>query len=242
LFGPSLDIFSESKNQVIGPRAFGRTQKQVTVYSLPYIREVLTYGVNCIPKHFPGHGATIQDSHFELPQLNLTLEELENRELLPFKAIIDANFAPGIMIAHILFNSIDPIHPASFSLKICRNILRDILGFNGVLISDDLDMLAVKDRYTPQEIAERALNTSLDLLIFNHHPERAVQVSENLNVLIKNNQIAHLEHLTRINKLFDNLTFSQPYLLDDETLKSHHELIKAIPENYDLKIKEFTGV
>jgi beta-N-acetylhexosaminidase len=241
LFGPSLDIFSESKNQVIGPRAFGRTEKKVIQYALPYIQAVLNHGVNCVPKHFPGHGATIQDSHFELPELNLTLEELENRELLPFKAAIAAHLAPAIMIAHILFSSIDPEHPASFSTKICQDVLRDHLGFSGVLISDDLDMLAVKDKYTPPEIAKITLDNSLDLLIFNHHPERALQVADNLNVVIKDRQNAHQEHLQRIDILINKLTFNPPYLVDDQTLKSHEELLKIIPENYDPKIKEFTG-
>nr|WP_089093932.1 beta-N-acetylhexosaminidase [Nodularia sp. NIES-3585] len=171
-WSPVADIFSHPQNPIIGPRAFGLTAETTAEGVREYYRGLQEAGILGCAKHFPGHGDTRKDSHIELPILNLTVKELRLRELIPFKALIEAQI-PLIMTAHILFPKIDPQFPATLSPAILKKILREELGFEGVVVSDDLDMKAVSDIFTQSGTVARAFNAGCDLFI----------VSRNINSL-----------------------------------------------------------
>lgn len=171
-WSPVADIFSHPQNPIIGPRAFGHTPETTDQAVCEYYRGLKEGGILGCGKHFPGHGDTSKDSHIELPILNLTLEDLHKRELIPFKALINEQI-PLIMTAHILFPHIDPKLPATLSPAILKSILRDELGFEGVVVSDDLDMKAVSDMFTHSGTVAQAFHAGCDLFI----------VSRNLNSL-----------------------------------------------------------
>ncbi len=171
-WSPVADIFSHPQNPIIGPRAFGYTPETTAEAVCEYYRGLQEGGILGCAKHFPGHGDTSKDSHIELPILNLSLEELRQRELIPFKALIEEQI-PLIMTAHILFPNIDPQFPATLSQAILKKILREELGFEGVVVSDDLDMKAVSDMFTQSGTVARAFNAGCDLFI----------VSRNINSL-----------------------------------------------------------
>ncbi|MEA5512854.1 beta-N-acetylhexosaminidase [Nodularia sp. UHCC 0506] len=171
-WSPVADIFSHPQNPIIGTRAFGCNPETTAKGVCEYYRGLQESEILGCAKHFPGHGDTSKDSHIELPVLNLTLEELRTRELIPFKALIKEQI-PVIMTAHILFPKIDPQFPATLSQNILKKILREELGFEGVVVSDDLDMKAVSDMFTQSGTVAQALTAGCDLFI----------VSRNINSL-----------------------------------------------------------
>ncbi|MDZ8188480.1 MAG: glycoside hydrolase family 3 protein [Nostoc sp. ChiSLP02] len=167
-WAPLADIFSYPHNPIIGSRAFGRTPETAAQGALNYYLGLRDSGILGCAKHFPGHGDTSQDSHLELPILNLTIEDLRLRELIPFKTLIEVQI-PLIMTAHILFPKIDPDVPATFSQTILKNILREELGFEGVVVSDDLDMRAVSGMFTQAGTVARLFHAGCDLLIISRY-------------------------------------------------------------------------
>jgi beta-N-acetylhexosaminidase len=119
-------------------------------------------GVAACGKHFPGHGDTSQDSHLDLPRLPHAMERLERIELPPFAAVIRAGVA-AIMTAHVIFEAIDPTYPATMSRPVLTGLLREGLGFQGVIVSDDLEMKAIANHYPLEEVIVRGVNAGVDL-------------------------------------------------------------------------------
>jgi beta-N-acetylhexosaminidase len=162
-FAPVCDIDSNPANPVIGDRSFGRDPEEVAAAATAYWQGLEAAGVRGCAKHFPGHGDTSVDSHHSLPTLNLTLEELEARELVPFRAMVKAG-VPMVMTAHILFPRIQPGVPATLAPMILRGLLRQGLGFKGLICTDDLGMKAIASWFGEPEGAVAALSAGCDLL------------------------------------------------------------------------------
>lgn len=163
-FSPDLDIWSNPDNTVIGDRAFGTTADEVCEYGIANLKGIMSTGTITVAKHFPGHGDTDVDSHYGLPVVTKTKEELEQSELQPFEAAI-ANDIPGIMAAHILCTELDDENPASLSKAVVTDLLKGELGFEGVVFTDDLTMGAISEQYTPAEASVKALNAGCDMLL-----------------------------------------------------------------------------
>jgi beta-N-acetylhexosaminidase len=163
-FAPVLDVWSNPENRVIGDRAFGTTPAPVARAALAQARGLARGGVLTCGKHFPGHGDTLADSHFELPTVAKSRRALEAMEIAPFRRAIAARI-PSLMTAHVVYPALDPRRPATLSPLICRNLLRRRLGFRGVLFSDDLEMQAVAGRAEPGAIAVGALKAGCDMLL-----------------------------------------------------------------------------
>ncbi|MBW4424692.1 MAG: beta-N-acetylhexosaminidase [Nostoc desertorum CM1-VF14] len=181
-WAPVADVFSHPHNPVIGPRAFGNTPETATQGAREYYLGLQESGILGCAKHFPGHGDTSKDSHIELPILNLTLEDLRLRELIPFKALIEVQI-PLIMTAHILFPKIDADVPATLSQAILKTILRGELGFEGVVVSDDLDMKAISDMFMKAGTVAQSFHAGCDLFIVSRNInsssiERTYQIAE----------------------------------------------------------------
>lgn len=162
-FAPSIDINSNANNPVIGVRSFGATPQLVAEHSAAWIRGHQQAGVAVSAKHFPGHGDTAVDSHLSLPVIDRSLDELRERELVPFRAAVAAG-ARTIMTSHILLPQVDAEHPATFSTAILQGLLRDELGFDGVIVTDALDMKGASGVHGIAEAAVRALVAGCDLL------------------------------------------------------------------------------
>lgn len=145
-FAPVLDIHSNPSNPVIGPRAFGTSSDLVTDAALAFVSAMQSEGVLACGKHFPGHGNTDKDSHHELPVLHADLPALIARELKPFVAAIRAGI-PFIMTGHILLPAVDPVEPVTLSRRFNQELLREQLGFDGVVVSDDIGMHAVSKMF-----------------------------------------------------------------------------------------------
>jgi beta-N-acetylhexosaminidase len=162
-FAPVLDIHSNPDNPVIGARAFASSGEQVIEAALAFVAAMHAEGVLACGKHFPGHGDTDRDSHRELPVLQQDLAALSARELRPFVAAIGADI-PMIMTAHILLPQIDPEDPVTLSRRFGQ-LLREQLGYQGVIVSDDIGMHAVSRIFEDPQQAVRLLQAGTDLMM-----------------------------------------------------------------------------
>jgi beta-N-acetylhexosaminidase len=162
-FAPDADINSNPNNPVIGVRSFGSEPRDVSAQVAAWTRGLQSTAVASCAKHFPGHGDTTEDSHLTLPVVDRSLDELRERELLPFAAAIAAG-TRAIMSSHIMLPQLDSERPATLSRTIMQGLLRGELGFEGVIVSDALDMTGASGTIGIPEAAVRALDAGCDLL------------------------------------------------------------------------------
>jgi len=162
-FAPVVDVDTNPRNPVIGDRSFGDDPERVGRLGAAMIRGLQGGGVVACAKHFPGHGDTDVDSHLALPAVDHSRARLEDVELRPFRAAIAAGVA-SIMTAHVLVRELDDRRPATLSPVVVDGLLRRELGFDGVIVSDDLEMKAVAERWRPAEAALLAAQAGCDLL------------------------------------------------------------------------------
>lgn len=162
-FAPSLDIDSNPDNPVIGARSFARDAAIVTARGLAFLARMEEKGVRGCAKHFPGHGDTRIDSHYDLPVIDAPLAVLRERELAPFQAAIGHGIGM-VMTSHILFKALDAALPATLSERITTRLLREEMGFGGVVVSDDIGMNAISALFNDQEAAVRFLAAGNDML------------------------------------------------------------------------------
>src|SRR5438445_9789451 len=160
-YAPVLDIHTNPKNPVIGDRALAEKADDVARLGAAIIRTLQGEGIAACGKHFPGHGDTSTDSHLELPLVEHPPDRLRRVELLPFTAAIQAGVAT-IMTAHVLVPSLDDKRPASLSRRIVYDILRDELKYEGVILSDDLEMKAIAAEYEVPSAAVLAIQAGCD--------------------------------------------------------------------------------
>ena len=159
---PDVDVNSSPDNPVIGVRSFGDDPDLVAAHTKAWVEGLQSTGVAACAKHFPGHGDTVVDSHHGLPRVDVPLEVLRARELAPFRAAVAARVAT-VMTSHIIVSALDPHRPATFSPTVI-GVLRDELGFDGVVVSDALDMAGASADTGIPEAAVRALAAGVDLL------------------------------------------------------------------------------
>lgn len=160
---PVQDVNSNPANPVIGVRSFGDDPERVAAFGCASIAPYENSGVLCCVKHFPGHGDTAVDSHLGLPRVDKTEEELEQLELIPFRRAIAAG-VPAVMMSHVLFPNIaDDQLPCTMSRRMVTDLLRNKLGFRGLILTDCMEMLAIQNHYgTPQGVVA-AIRAGVDL-------------------------------------------------------------------------------
>lgn len=171
-FAPVADVWSNPSNTVIGKRAYSDDFAQAAELIPEAVRGFHDGGVACTLKHFPGHGCTVQDSHQGLAIVDRTEEELWEEELVPFRAGIDAG-ADLVMVGHLKVDALDEEYPATLSHKIVTELLREKLGFDGIVITDSLGMGALNG-YTETEKAVLALNAGCDILLGVRSPSTTI--------------------------------------------------------------------
>jgi beta-N-acetylhexosaminidase len=161
-FAPVLDLNNNLDNPVIAERSFGAHPQRAAGLALAWMEGSLAEGVSCCVKHFPGHGDTHVDSHRALPTVNKSREALEALEFAPFRAAVNA---PAMMSAHIVYTALDPDHPATLSRRILTGLLRDEWHYQGVIITDGMDMQAIAGRYGAGPAAVQALEAGADMVM-----------------------------------------------------------------------------
>ena len=169
---PVADVWSNPKNTAIGDRAYSDDFQQAARLVAAAVGGFHEGGVACTLKHFPGHGDTSADSHYGSVYVYKTLDQLREAELLPFRAGIEAG-ADAVMMGHLIIADADE-RPALLSYKIVTELLREELGFDGVVITDSLMMQAMTDHYGSGEIAVKAVQAGVDLLLSPQNLDQAV--------------------------------------------------------------------
>ena len=162
-FAPVLDVDTNPHNPVIGDRSFGATPEAVIAQAFAFARGLTTGGVLTCGKHFPGHGDTDLDSHLALPKLAHERARLDAVELAPFRAA--RGVLPALMTAHVVFEALAPGRPATLCREVITDLLREELGYDGAIISDDLEMKAVADHYGIEQAACLAIEAGCDALL-----------------------------------------------------------------------------
>lgn len=164
-FAPCIDILTNPDNKIIGDRSAGKDPEHVGKMASALVRGYIKSGVLSCVKHFPGHGNTLVDSHEALPIEDTDLATLHDRELQPFKKAFRAR-VEMVMTAHIKFPQVDPEWPVTLSQKFIKELLRKELRYNKTVITDDLDMKALRNHFSIEEIPVRALEADCDILLY----------------------------------------------------------------------------
>lgn len=230
-FAPVLDVFSNPNNKVIGNRAFSSDANIVSTLGLSVGKGLEDNKVMACYKHFPGHGNTDVDSHYDMPVINKSLEELYDEELIPFKNAID-NGASMIMIGHINMPKIsNDDKPASLSYEIVTNSLKNELNYKGLVITDALNMGALKNTYTDKEIYVHAINAGVDLLLMPNGSRNAIKY---IKEAIDSNDVKLSQIDESVKKI---LTYKYKYLSDNYLDKSylnsteHQKILEVFKED-----------
>lgn len=232
---PVLDVNTNPSNPIINDRAFGAHPDQVCTFGSATIAGLQDNKVIACGKHFPGHGETTTDSHKELSVVNVSGERLEQVELRPFYQAIEQGVAT-IMSAHVRYPALDEHAVATLSRPILTNLLRTQLRFQGVTLTDDLEMNAILMQFSVEEAAIRALQAGADMLVICHKQDRqsaamlAVKHALEEGRLAVDSINASLDRLRRLKEQF--LLPYQPANLQTLTqvvgIKAHRELLDRV--------------
>lgn len=188
-FAPSVDVNSNPDNPIIGIRSFGADVGTVSTFGQAFLAGLEQAGVASVAKHFPGHGDTGTDSHLALPVVDGDMARLEAVELPPFKAMIDAG-VPAVMTAHVVFPALDPGIPATLSKPVLTGLLREQLGFHGLIVTDYMDMKAIVDHYGAGEAAVQSVIAGADLVLVGQDMEVQRQIYQALLAALKSGRLS----------------------------------------------------
>lgn len=200
IYSPCCDILTNPDNKVIGDRAYGTDAETVEKYISAAIRGLQTNGILACAKHFPGHGDTSKDSHYDLPLVKTSLEQLKSREMIPFIKASKSR-VEFMMMGHLLVDALDDKLPTSLSPK-AYEFLRNETKFTKIIITDDMEMKAVADRFSVEEAAVMALNAGADMLLY-RFMEDAVKALKAIRESVKKRSIkkeAMIEKLGRVER------------------------------------------
>lgn len=186
---PVLDVNTNPANPIIAERSFSSDPDLCARLGAAYVEALQAEGTAACGKHFPGHGDTSTDSHQVLPVLTHDRERLEAVELVPFRAAVRAGVA-ALMTAHVLFPLLDPEEVATFSRPIIEGLLRGELGYEGCLITDDLDMRAVADEQSCEEAALKALRAGCDVALVCGTEDAAPRMHDALMEAVKDGSLS----------------------------------------------------
>ncbi len=182
---PVVDLDANPDNPVIGAkeRCFSADPERVALHARAFVEAHRARGLMCCAKHFPGHGSASGDTHAGFVDVTSTWHE---RELLPFRRLIDTGTCEAVITAHVFNAALDPAHPATLSPAVLTGLLRGTLGFEGLIVSDDMQMGAIAAHYGLQEAVERAVCAGVDLLCFGNNLQYDPQITRKVvDVLVR---------------------------------------------------------
>ena len=226
-WAPDADVDSNPKNPVIGDRSFGRDPDAVAKHVAAYVQATHEAGLMACVKHFPGHGDTDQDSHLHLPTVEKELPDLERCERRPFEAAVRAG-VQLIMTAHVVFPALDEDHPATMSSRVLRGWLREALGYDGVIVSDDMEMKAVRGRFPLEQQLDLACRASLDLFLCCKEPVLQQEAFEQL-VRLQEQDLVHDDLAADSEKRI--MALRERFLLDAKPLPDLNVLKSAAAQD-----------
>ena len=214
-FAPVVDVNTNKNNPVIGKleRSFSSDPEKVFIHASNFIEGLNSQGIISSIKHFPGHGSSSSDSHLGMVDVTNTYD---NKELIPYQKLIENGYSQIVMTAHIMNTKIDPLYPATLSPSFIKKILRNDLGFKGVVVSDDMHMGAIVDHYGFNESLIKAIDAGCDILI------------------ISNNGKEYNENAAKeaVEAIFNAVQSGQ---LSEERIIESYNRIKNLKQNFEIK-------
>ncbi|MEQ2129008.1 beta-N-acetylhexosaminidase [Caldanaerobacter subterraneus KAk] len=236
-FAPVMDVNNNPLNPVIGVRSYGENPEDVANFGINYIKGLQKEGVIATAKHFPGHGDTTVDSHLDLPKVNHGKDRLYEVELYPFKKAVE-NGVDAIMTAHILFPALeDSKVPATLSYNVLTRILREEFKFDGLIITDCMEMNAIAKYFGTQKAASMAIKAGADIVLVSHTKDLQIKAFENIKEAVERGDISVEridESVRRILKMKEKYgLFDNPYPEKDKFdtvvgIEEHRKAAKAI--------------
>ena len=163
-YAPVLDIRKFEEKHAIGDRCYGENKEDVSKYGIEVMKEMQNQKVIPVIKHFPGHGLTKKDSHFRIPKITQKIEVLEKEDMVPFEKAIKEN-AEAIMVGHLIIKDVDRKYPASLSKKVIQKHLIEKYNYKGLIITDDLKMMAIQLHYNMKEAVVKAIEAGNDIIM-----------------------------------------------------------------------------
>lgn len=177
VLAPVADVTSGQDDPTIGARSFGSDAEAVAGLTQAQVNGYLDADILPVIKHFPGHGSVPADTHLESVRQEASLEDLFGSDLVPFAQLADAG-APAVMTAHITVDAVDPDRPATLSASVLTELLRDEMGFEGLVVTDAMNMAAISDTYGPDAAAVAALEAGADVILMPTDPQAAIEAIE----------------------------------------------------------------
>jgi beta-N-acetylhexosaminidase len=229
-FAPMLDLHLNSASPVTQVRSFGNNPSLVARMGAAFLRGLTQGGVLGCAKHFPGHGDAQVDPHQDLPVYQGTVEQFERVDLVPFAAAISAG-APTIMIAHILLPALDPAEPASLSRKILTGLLRERMGFSGLILADDLGMGAITRRLAPAHAAVATIAAGADIAMLCHDAALIAPAIAAVSRAVESGVFSHEEweaSSKRIDRVLRSVKPAKPHSVDAIGCAAHQSLAESL--------------
>lgn len=197
-YAPVLDISYNTENPTVGTRSFGGDPESVAELGSAAVRGFQGHGVAASAKHFPGLGDTHVDTHLALPRLDTPLEQLRTVDLIPYRAALKSDLAT-LMTTHTIYTTLDADHPATLSAIVVQQMIRQELGFEGVVTTDCMEMKAIDDHYGVQESVVRAAAAGIDIILFSHTPAKQAEAYDRLLEAVENGTVP-METVNRANQ------------------------------------------
>ena len=210
-FAPVLDLKRYNNDKVVGDRSFGIDVKEVTKMGISQMKIFQEKNLVSVIKHFPGHGATYQDSHYKLPTVKLDIETLQKEDMKPFEEAIREG-ADSILVGHLKIKNITGKEPCSLSRKFIIKYLRKKYHYKGLIISDDLKMRAIKNKYKAQKAVVKAIQAGNDIVIFRFNQKQEEKAIQKILELTKNNSLNMYKINMSVKRI---LQTKNKYKLDD---------------------------
>jgi len=241
-FAPVVDLSVNPQNKVIVEleRSYGASSEQVITYAKTLIEEQREHNIISVLKHFPGHGSSLADSHKGFVDITKTWDK---KELEPYKELINSNDVDMIMTAHVFNAHLDSKYPATLSYNVNTKLLREQLNYNGVIISDDLQMKAISKHYNLKESVTLAINSGVDILLFGNQlgEQNLDELVETIATQVKNGAIKY-ERISESNQRIENLLtknsiIQKPIIFNEARKEMSKEYIKS---HYNLDVDNIT--
>lgn len=235
-FAPVLDIKRFPDNHAIGDRAFSENVEEVTEFGIEYMKKLQENQVVSVIKHFPGHGATNSDSHFKIPKIKEKINNLEEKDMKPFKKAIE-NGADAVLVGHMRIKDIT-INPASISRRFIAKYLKKKYRFNGLVVTDDMRMKAMKYRFGANKSIIKAFEAGNDIIVFKY--DKGIEVVNEVINMAKSGKLKINQIDNSVNKILNikdkyEINNDKIELVDNEYIEKINEQIIEIRDKCKIK-------
>ena len=235
-YAPVLDIRKFKEKHAIGDRCYGENKEDVSKYGIEVMKEMQNQGVIPVIKHFPGHGLTKKDSHFRIPKITQKIETLEKEDMIPFEKAIKEN-AEAIMVGHLIIKDVDKKYPASLSKKVIQKYLIEKYNYKGLIITDDLKMMAIQLHYNMKKAVIKAIEAGNDIIMIGLPYRKVNKIIKFIVKEVKNGRIKEERLNESVKKIIE---IKEKYKILDQkangfSITEINEKIKKLNEKIEIK-------